>query len=339
MRKFLVFVILCLIILCGFQIHNLYLIVSSHQESLAAKDSTYYTEIRQTEEDNEEYDIVYDVFINNEYDSSYEYYSEAVNYAKSITNSAIYEKHTSSWVWDNYPPFELNVNNVRIMYSSFAQAVADSAQYENPYITFKNSSSTVWEENYANKGAYFMDVTPIKQLPELPRGCEVTSLTMLLNYKGVEVSKMTLADEIERHENNPYKGFVGDMYSFSNSGYGVYHDPLFDLLHKYLPETAMDITYCDFDDLYYLLDNNCPVVVIINSTYAKLPGSSFKLWKTDEENILITYSEHAVLITGYDEKYIYFNDPLGKTLRAEKTGFIEAWEQMGRQAVTVAPLN
>ncbi|MCV5434324.1 C39 family peptidase, partial [Escherichia coli] len=48
------------------------------------------------------------------------------------------------------------------------------------------------------EAAMIENVPFIKQLPELPRGCEVTSLAMLLQYKGVQVDKMQLASEIHR---------------------------------------------------------------------------------------------------------------------------------------------
>jgi uncharacterized protein YvpB len=42
-------------------------------------------------------------------------------------------------------------------------------------------------------------------------------------------------------------------------------------------------------------------------------------------------------VTGYDEKYVYINDPLGRRNRIERSAFQRGWEQMGSQAITYLP--
>src|SRR5690606_33393534 len=134
---------------------------------------------------------------------------------------------------------------------------------------------------------------------------------------------------------NPYDGFVGDMYSKNNPGYGVYHGPLTELAKNYVGDRAIDLTGHSFETVLAFLNKAEPVVVIINATYKPLPESAFETWETPTGQVKITYREHSVLVVGYDEDYIYYNDPLQTTLKkAPKEEFIGAWEQMGKQAVT-----
>lgn len=188
-------------------------------------------------------------------------------------------------------------------------------------------------------------VPHISQLPELQRGCEVTSLTMLLQYEGIEADKMTLAEQIHKIpfrdanyvRSNPYDGFVGDIYTFSKSGYGVYHGPVAKLAENYMPGKIKDITGQSIDSVFELIDTGSPVWVIINSTFAPLPESEFTVWETNTGNVKITYKEHSVLIVGYDEESIYINDPLASDgyKAVPRTPFENAWIQMGSQAIGI----
>lgn len=194
-----------------------------------------------------------------------------------------------------------------------------------------------------------LEAPHVLQYPELPRGCEVTSLAMLLQYNGYEADKNKLAKEIKRdptpysvkngkiYFGNPYDGFVGDMYSLTTPGLGVYHGPLVELAEKYVTDEhkVVDLTGEDFEEILVSLNKKQPVLVIINATYNKLPDSAFQTWHTPSGPVDITMREHSVLITGYDKDYIYFNDPLDRQSKASIDGFIEAWEQMGKQAITI----
>lgn len=198
------------------------------------------------------------------------------------------------------------------------------------------------------KEAALLNAPLISQLPELPRGCEVTSLAMLLQYAGVNVGKMELAQQIKKDPTpfqvknrqvffgNPNVGFVGDMYNIDNPGYGVYHKPIKELAEKYLPTKVVNLTGKEFSEIETSISNGIPVWIIINTRYSKLHPEEFDTWNTTEGQIQMTYREHSVLITGYDKDYIYFNDPLTgeKNKKAPKPDFIQAWVQMGRQAIT-----
>ncbi|WP_330949708.1 C39 family peptidase [Virgibacillus sp. MG-45] len=192
-----------------------------------------------------------------------------------------------------------------------------------------------------------IDAPKDQQLPELPRGCEVTSLSMLLKHHNIQVDKLELAEKVtkdptpyttkngEIYFGNPYNGFVGDMYSFSKPGMGVYHKPIADLAKQYVGNRVLDFTGKDFNEVIDQLNYQRPVWVIINATYNKLPKSQFTTWNTKDGKINITMKQHSVLITGYDEKYIYFNDPLNYVDKAPIEEFKAAWVQMGKQAITI----
>lgn len=225
------------------------------------------------------------------------------------------------------------------------------------FLNSDGSMKTGWVQS--GKDRYFLgsrgyvssvllDVPLVAQMPELPRGCEVTSLAMMLMDAGKSVSKMTLASQVRKdptpysktngqvYFGNPYTGFVGDMYSFNKPGLGVYHGPIAELAEKYLPGRVVDFTGSNFEEIYKHLDNGKPVWVINNTWFDTVPSQYWQTWNTPTGKISITYKEHSVLITGYDSQYIYFNDPLSvtKNRKATISAFKRGWEQMGKQAIS-----
>ena len=198
------------------------------------------------------------------------------------------------------------------------------------------------------KEKVLIDAPVVKQLPELPRGCEVTSLAMLMETAGTRVDKMELARKIQKdetpyqikngmiHFGNPHSGYVGNMYTYSKPGYGVYHEPVQNLAEEYLPDKIVNLTGQSFDELKIPLSDGRPVWVIINTQYRELEDSYFETWQTKAGAVRVTMKEHSVLITGYDRNYVYFNDPLTgkKNRKAPIDDFEKSWVQMGSQALT-----
>lgn len=211
-------------------------------------------------------------------------------------------------------------------------------------LTFFNIQNGKESEFSNNDEKVILSSVPlIQQLPELDRGCEVTSLAMMLQYAGVSVDKMTLANEIKKVNfiedgvrGNPNEGFVGNIYTFSESGYGVYHGPLFRLAEKYLPNKAVDLTGKNIEEIYKSVKAGQPVVMITNATFAPLDEDEFTTWETNSGDVSITYNEHCVVLIGYDQESVYIRDPLEDSLdvKVPRETFEQAWVQMGSQAIS-----
>lgn len=212
----------------------------------------------------------------------------------------------------------------------------------------KREATAIEVVNEDRPDKMLLSVPMIKQLPELPRGCEVTSLAMMLNYAGIKADKMTLAEEVMKnpvnykeengkiHFGNPHNGFVGDMYSFKKPGFGVFHGPIEDLANLYLPNRIVNLTGKPFERVLDYVSGGHPVWVVTTSTFKYVPLDEWETWYTELGPLQVTSRMHSILVTGYDSQYIYFNDPLdGKAnKKVLKKDFIEGWTQYGSQAVT-----
>lgn len=209
-----------------------------------------------------------------------------------------------------------------------------------------DKQSSVYDKDHSNIVNQPLDVPLILQKPELMRGCEVTSLAMLLHYHGIPVDKMELANNIQYEpfkENgifgNMHEGFVGDMRTFDNLGLGVFVEPIIELVKMYIPENrVINLSGKEPADLYEVIDKGLPVWVLTNALFKELPDDQFPTWNTDVGDMNVTYQQHSVVITGYDNLYVYINDPLKtyKNRAIERNDFEKAWMQMGREAMNIS---
>lgn len=192
-----------------------------------------------------------------------------------------------------------------------------------------------------------IDVPIIEQLPELINGCEVTSLAMVINYFGGDVDKNTLSQEVKKDKTpmvknssgeiikwgDPDYGFVGDIEGDDGYGYAIYPKALMPLANKYLNNKAVDLTGETTDTLIKYLSQKKPILVWITSDFS-VP-EDFITWTKNGKKIKATFSEHCVVLTGYDDKNFYYNDPLTgvKNTAVDKKTFEEVWGAMGKMAL------
>lgn len=196
-------------------------------------------------------------------------------------------------------------------------------------------------------GKYLLDVPLIKQNPELKYGCEVTSLAMMLQYAGVNTSKMELYSNIKKDDDpihrsssgdilrwgNPAEGFVGDMTG-KHAGYAVYDKPMEELVNRYLPNRAVNLTNHRFEEVLQHVAHGYPVVVWTTGDY-RLPDRP-ESWLHNNQTITTPLDLHAVVLVGYDDNNVYINDPLSgkKQYPVNKQQFIESWKALQSRAIS-----
>jgi uncharacterized protein YvpB len=292
------------------------------------------------------------------------------NYTKMLITS---EDMIAKSLIDNTYTIKEKEHNINIHYfkdeevNRIIYELVSNGKYEGMYETItdalinKEQDTNVYILRNLNKGKKIMytskkypyrkirGIPVIPQKPDLPRGCEVTSLAMLLNYDLTEkVDKLQLANEVTK-DTTPYeiidgmikfgdvhKGFVGDMANSKKKGYAVYHEPIIELAEKYIPNKVINISGSSFEDVLYYVGIGRPVWVISPNIYTKVPKSSIQQWNTSSGIIEISFHEHSVLIVGYDSQYVYFNDPSKNMVRKKKiTDFKAGWDNLGKQAILI----
>jgi uncharacterized protein YvpB len=158
-----------------------------------------------------------------------------------------------------------------------------------------------------------LDAPYISQLPDMPSGCEVVSVTMMLNHAGVIVSKEDVAAQLP-YSSDPAQGFTGNVYdegTYDNGGI-VWPSALLELVRGY-KGSAVDLTGESWETLRGFIDQ----------------GRTVCIWFTNDG------LDHTVLLVGYSATTVWVNDPLvDKDVALDIDEFLRYWEQNGYRALS-----
>lgn len=187
------------------------------------------------------------------------------------------------------------------------------------------------------------DFECILQDPELPTGCEVVSLCIVLNHIGFDVDKCDLSDnyltKIPVGSGTPYEGFLGNPRN--KKDYGCYHTVIVDCANKYFDEngdktyTVYDITGSELDDLLNEVYNSNPVIVWASIDMREMYYS--KTWNIDGEKFTWKSPNHCMVLYGYDlyNREVYIADPMrGNTIYDIDT-FYDRYQSNYSQAIVI----
>ena len=168
----------------------------------------------------------------------------------------------------------------------------------------------------------------IMQMPELPTGCEITALTMMLDHYGYAVDKTVMASEYlpvspaglyygadgTLYGNDMDKYFIGDPAG--ENGYICGTEAIVTAADGYLTACgsvlrAEDLTGKDVSELYRLVSEGTPVMVWVTIGMA------------DRRAVLIGYSPETVTIA----------DPISGICEYDREQFEKVFASRGNQCV------
>ncbi len=201
------------------------------------------------------------------------------------------------------------------------------------------------QQNGAQNATYDAMLIPnfkaVCQYPELPTGCEMTSLTMVINHYGINADKCDISDNyLDKGEVGTVdfrKAFVGDPRD--ESSFGCYAPVVVNTANRYLQAQgsnlrATDVTGQELESLFEYINSQVPV--IIWGTLDCEEGYYSVTWNVDGQDLTWITPEHCMVLVGYDQQSVWVADPIyGEVVSYDKAIFESRYDTLLKQAVVI----
>lgn len=215
--------------------------------------------------------------------------------------------------------------------------------------TLKGRRGGMGEEGQTAEEYQIEDFEILLQMPELPTGCEITAMTMVLNYYGFDVDKVTMAEQYlptapaefyydsdgELHGADLNRYFVGDPAT--EQGYICGAGAIRTAANKYLQQNsrflrAIDKTGASAEEIYHRVSQDVPVVVWVTINMEERQKAEG--WKTETgEYVDWGNNDHGAVLIGYTEDTVTIADPIAGKVVYSREKFEEIYKSRGKQCV------
>ncbi|MFJ7732379.1 C39 family peptidase [Lysinibacillus sp. NPDC097231] len=195
-----------------------------------------------------------------------------------------------------------------------------------------------------------LDVPVVKQNPELPHGCEITSLTAVLNYYGINVTKLEMADTYlpkqkiytsggRRFGPNPDNAFAGNPREKAHGMY-VFAAPIVKAAEAVIADQQADLRVTNMsgasqDKILHLIQDGVPVVTWVTLDLSTPKMSPAKGWIYEGKTHDAYLNLHAVVLTGHLGDKVVVMDPLKGFVTYNVDQFFNSYRELGSKAVAV----
>ena len=248
-----------------------------------------------------------------------------------------------------------DLHSRKIFNESFLDEILGVALYEGVQFAAKYANDMEGEELFTSDVfGCKINVPYISQVGILPNGCEAVSAVMLLRYNGYTIDPVDFVDHYlekgevyirwgVRYGPNPKDKYAGDPKS-EKGGWGCFAPVIHKALNKALggKAYAKNLTGLSLEEIEQeYIANDIPVAIWCTQGMEEI--EKLYQWQSYDKNETFLYPvhEHCAVLTGFDDKYYYFNDPLDEKqqVKYEKSVVSISYESMGRQAVAIANLQ
>lgn len=199
-----------------------------------------------------------------------------------------------------------------------------------------------------------LNVPQILQKPELPNGCEITSLCEVLNFLGYPADKCELADRfLPRSERwygtDPNESYMGDPHRDDDTpecGYYCFARPIVKAAKAYLAAQdggeprylPCDLTGAEEEELVAQLKKGRPFVFWASLHFEDIlydKCGAYPLAGGGEHRVF--HHLHCMVCCGVDDEAFTVADPLDYNRRVPRAQFMKIYRQLGRRAVVLVP--
>lgn len=250
-------------------------------------------------------------------------------------------------------------NSNLIIYDFGDQSIHDITENYNDEGELKNDQDDPQEgtdEQYDNGSE--SEILPKSIMLEIPivkqahrASCEVASLRASMLYYGVDKSEEYLLEQVtydtspryldeygQLYWGDPQKGYVGNVDApvIYVDGYGVYNEPIYRALRQNGFTKSISKVGWDPEEMYNYLRQSYPVIVWISNDYAT---KDVQYWiAPDGTQVKWFVGEHAVVLRGIDENYVYVMDVgYGANKQVPIVEFEKGFANLDNMAIVVIP--
>ncbi len=250
-----------------------------------------------------------------------------------------------------------SLTEMSVTETSVVPAETEDADEENSDTGETSASRTIItsrvRKEYDNNSVY-IDMENIQQLPELPVGCEITALTILLRHCGFDAEKTDMArnylptswgnaryEDGKTYKDSFFNYFIGDPFG---KGYGCFSGAIETAAKNYIADhgggfTVMNISGSHPDVLYDYLAEGTPVLCW--ATDGMIEPEYYETWYDNETGEQLDWylNEHCFVLAGFNMSadLVTLNDPMKGIIDYNINKFETRYDQMHRQAIVILP--